>query len=407
MLPRLGFTGLIALAMSVTAAAAGAAPVTVHGMVSQGYLNSSDYNYLTPDTEQGTFSFNEVLVNFTSQIDDKTRIGLQLLGRDLGPQGNGEVIVDWGFGDYRWKDELGFRAGKLKTPLGFYNKTRDVDAVRTAVLLPQSVYSESFRSVSTAVQGAAVYGNLPLGGTGGVDYELCVGAVEMGSSQFLGPDMAALAPGAPMLDYTIENKIAYGGQVIWNTPFEGLRIGGTFSALEADGAGTFALGLPVPWTIGMNIKANSITVVSADYVRDALSLAAEYIRMDVDVTLTNLPFPDGSGGFLPVAAQMEDNRGGYYAQGAYRLGRVVEVGAYYSVHHPDWNDRDGADVSPAYAAWQKDAAFTARFDVTAAWTFKLEGHLINGTGDLDPAYNSGGFATESWTMFAAKSTFNF
>jgi hypothetical protein len=77
------------------------------------------------------------------------------------------------------------------------------------------------------------------------------------------------------------------------------------------------------------------------------------------------------------------------------------------VYHPDWDDRDGAGLSPAHAAWQKDTAFTARLDVTSAWTLKLEGHLMNGTGDLNPAWNADGFATESWTMFAVKSTLNF
>jgi hypothetical protein len=186
-----------------------------------------------------------------------------------------------------------------------------------------------------------------------------------------------------------------------------LRAGGTFSALEAKGLGTFALGLRAPWTIGMDVKVNSVYVLSAEYARDALSLAAEYIRMDIDVNITNIPFPNGGGGFIGVSVPREDNRGGYYAQGAYRFSPLIELGAYFSVYHPDWDDRDGTSLSPAHAAWQKDTAFTARLDVTSAWTLKFEGHLMNGTGDLNPAWNADGFATESWTMFAVKSTLNF
>jgi hypothetical protein len=219
MLPRRRFTGLIALAMSVTAAAAGAAPVTVHGMVSQGYLNSSDYNYLTPDTEQGTFSFNEVLVNFTSQIDDKTRIGLQLLGRDLGPQGNGEVIVDWGFGD-RWKDELGFRAGSSRRP-GILQQDPRRHAVRR---LPQSASTRA----TAGEHGRPGHGslrNLPFGGTGGVDYELCVEPSD-GFVAVSGSDMAALAGCADAGLYD-RNKVPTADRSS-GTPLRGPRIGGTF-----------------------------------------------------------------------------------------------------------------------------------------------------------------------------------
>lgn len=394
-------------ALLATTGTAAAGEVAVHGTVSQGYLKSSEYNYLTPDTREGTFSFNEAIVNFTARVDDKTRVGAQLLGRDFGPAGNGEVMLDWAFGDYHWKDTLGFRLGKIKTPLGFYNKTRDVDAVRTSILLPQSVYTEGYRTVATAIQGGAVYGALQMGSQGSLEYEVFGGTIEMGSTSFLSEQFTGIVGGAPMLTYRIENRQTLGGQLIWNTPAEGLRVGGTYTTLELDAAGAFALGLPAPWTIDMNLEVNHIYVLSAEYARDALSLAAEYTRWDVDFALENIPYPDGMGGLVPVSATREDHRGGYYLQGAYRTSPVVELGAYYSVFHPDWDNRDGADSTPDFAAWQKDVALTARFDVTDNWTLKAEGHFISGTGDLDGSINPDGITEESWNLFAVKSTFNF
>ena len=122
------WTAVCAALALATAGAAEAATVAVHGTVSQGYLRSSEYNYLTPDTRQGTFAFNEGIINFSGQIDGRTRVGLQFLGRDFGPVGNGEVIVDWAFGDYRWRDSLGFRVGKA-APVGLFVETFGTETV--------------------------------------------------------------------------------------------------------------------------------------------------------------------------------------------------------------------------------------------------------------------------------------
>jgi hypothetical protein len=400
------WTAVCAALALATAGATEAATVAVHGTVSQGYLRSSGYNYLTPDTRQGTFAFNEGIINFSGQIDGRTRVGLQFLGRDFGPVGNGEVIVDWAFGDYRWRDSLGFRVGKVKVPLGLYNKTRDVDAVRTSILLPQSVYTETFRSIATAIQGFGVYGNLPLG-SGSVDYEACAGTIEMGSSRFLSDVLSGLVGAAPMLSYTVEDRIGSSVQVIWNTPAEGLRVGGTWSSLDVATVGTFALGAPTPWAINIDAKARSAVVLSADYMRGPAVLAAEYTRYEVDVDLTNIPFPDGMGGLIPVSSGRTDRRGGYYGQGSYRVDPRLELGAYYSVFHPDWRDRDGVDSGLGHRAWQKDLALTVRVDLTANWILKLEGHFLDGTGDVLPELNPGGMDARTWRMFAAKSTFNF
>ena len=38
--------------------------------------------------------------------------------------------ADWFDLDYRWKDWLGLRAGRVKLPYGLYNDTSDIDAAR-------------------------------------------------------------------------------------------------------------------------------------------------------------------------------------------------------------------------------------------------------------------------------------
>ena len=146
--------------------------IDIHGFANQGYVYSGDNNYLNMNTVKGSYEFNEVAINFSTNITDRLRAGIQLLSRDLGKVGNNMAMLDWAYADYRWRDYLGIRIGKIKTPLALYNEIRDVDALRTFILLPQSVYDENVRDFSFAFQGAALYGNLDLGKLGEMEYNL-------------------------------------------------------------------------------------------------------------------------------------------------------------------------------------------------------------------------------------------
>ncbi len=88
-------------------------------------------------------------------------MGIQFFARDFGDQGNNDVIIDWAFADYTWRDYLGFRFGKFKTVQGLYGQGRDIDILRPTVLLPQSVYNENMRDFIVGVEGAGLYGNIP------------------------------------------------------------------------------------------------------------------------------------------------------------------------------------------------------------------------------------------------------
>src|SRR6267142_5985687 len=93
-----------------------------HAFVSEGYLKSSDNNYLA-DSKRGSFEFWEAGINATKQLTDRLRMGIQLFSRDLGPLGDYKAKVDWAYLDYNWKDWLGVRAGRIKLPFGLYNDT--------------------------------------------------------------------------------------------------------------------------------------------------------------------------------------------------------------------------------------------------------------------------------------------
>lgn len=143
----------------------------IHGFASTGYLKSTDNNFLVL-SEEGSFEFNETGLNVTTTLTDNIRVGMQLFARDMGDVGNNDVQLDWAFLDYQWKESLGVRLGKLKTPLGLYNDTRDYDMLRTLILLPMSVYSENARETTASYRGGGLYGAISLGLGGRLSYDI-------------------------------------------------------------------------------------------------------------------------------------------------------------------------------------------------------------------------------------------
>ncbi len=398
---RIGaWTLAVLLAAAAQTGAAELAGLDIHGFISQGFLKSDDNNY-QGDSEDGSFQFNELGINFSKDLSDGLRIGLQLFSRDLGPVGNNAVEIDWAYGDYRWRDWLGARVGLMKMAHGLYNDTRDVDMLRTWILLPQSVYMETTRDYYTRMWGAELYGDIPLPSVGSVNYRALVGsyspdADDSGLSVFI-EDY-----GLPADVQGFDNGVQYNGSLQWHTPLSGLRLGVTHwhqKNFTADVINNVPLGPMVPagTYVGVDIE-NEATVLSGEYVRDDLILAAEFRYRETAYGVAN------------VLPRQSETSHAWYLSAAYRLSSLVELGAYYSESYPNKDDRDGdrfaAREQARFRAWQKDFALTTRLDLSESWTLKLEGHRMNGVADLFAHHNPDGFE-EDWYLFATKMTFSF
>ena len=374
--------------------------VDIHGFVSQGYMKTSDNNYLAGDTESGSFEFNEFGINFSKDLTDKLRIGLQLLARDIGDIGNDDVTLDWALADYHWKDWAGLRVGKIKLPFGFYNEIRDVDTLRTNILLPQSVYNELLRDNIVAIQGVGVYGEIPANVLGSFSYQAQWGTFSVDKDSGPIKYMENLSGGLfSVTDINVDD--AYVGSLQWNTPLEGLRVGGSIFNLsfKSDIKTVAAFGsAPIGTDLVMDTDDMTFYVLSAEYTWDNLVLAAEYLNQKAKSLIQNIS---------PETTQESE---GYYVSAAYRFTDWLELGTYYSVYYPDNDDKNGdklkAQGSPDFGAWQKDLALTTRFDINDYWTIKLEGHRVNGTAQVLASENPDG-VDEDWYLFAAKLTFNF
>jgi hypothetical protein len=357
-------------------------PIEVHGFASQGFILTLGNDYLARDTKKGSFEFSEIGINFTKDLTDTLRVGLQLFAQDLGPSGNYNAKVDWFYVDYRLKDWLGLRAGRLKIPYGLHNEVQDIDSARVPVLLPQSVYPLQGREILFAHSGAELYGFLRSSLLGALEYRVFGGTI------FL--DSESLTPPGAAFDVDIRIPFATGGRLLWETPLNGLRVGGSVERVRLD---TTAF---VPGIAPIEIENRSwLWVASAEYGVGNLMLTAEYSRW---VTEQRSDQPMLSPPIDGVSERA-------YAMASYRVTPWLQPGAYYSVFFPDVDHRAGRENR------QHDLAGTLRFDINPYWLLKLEGHYMAGTaGLLNPLRVGATDISEAkryWAAFFLKTTAHF
>ena len=374
----------------------------IHGFISQGFLKSEKNNFYA-DTKDGTLQFNEFGVNVLAEPTDRLHAGVQFFSRDLGDISNNELEIDWAYGDYRWRDWLGFRAGKLKISYGLYNETRDIDAVRTSIFLPQSIYTEVQRDTFHSLYGVSIYGNVGLQSFGNLSYQFQYGEKDITTDSGVAKAFHDLRSESDIDITSIEINDWFSGSLEWETPLDGLRL--KVWRVQYDFELNFLISEELAQAISQSQKLSfknsndTLSIFSAEYTWNNLVLVAEYSTDDETKYLIGDEDVDDSG-----------RSEGYYIGASYRFNEWFELGTYYSVYYSDVDDKDGkkleAEGEPNYLAWQKDFTVTTRFDINEHWTFKLEGHIVNGAQGFFEQDNPDGLKENSY-LLAVKTTFSF
>jgi hypothetical protein len=373
--------------------------VQVHSFGSQGFAYSNDNSYLTMDTSKGSFNFDDLGVNLSTQITDKFRVGAQGYTRRLGELNKGQVTLDWAVADYRFKPWFGVRGGKVKTALGLYNDLQDVDSISTWALLPQSMYPIDLRGSTIAHYGGDLYGRVRLRKYGKADYTAYGGELPSDPHQgFL------YALSSSFLNTTPYRGPIYGADLKWTTPLKGVLAGASFMSQHPKGggigtAGGSYAGLPFTW----DSKKREISQFYVQYIAKGLHVDGEYHR---DYRHLDIEIPAAHESINP-----EWNARSWYISGAYRFTRRIEVGSYYSFFTPNQNVDTSQPGNHIY-----DKVVTGRFDLKSFWTVKVEGHFIDGYGQVDsargfynfppPGQTSGGIKPQT-NMLLVRTGFSF
>jgi hypothetical protein len=341
--------------------------VQVHSFGTQGFAYSNDNSYLTMNTSHGSFNFDDLGVNVSSQITRKFRVGAQVYTRRLGELNKGQVTLDWAVVDYRFKPWFGARGGKVKTVLGLYNNLQDVDSLFTWALLPQSMYPIDLRGSTIAHIGGDLYGRIPLRKFGNVDYTAYGGVLPSD------PHQGYIYALRSLFKFTTPyvGPIA-GGDLKWTTPLKGLLVGASFMEQHPKGSGIQPPSMLAPTgePFTQDTKKRQISQFYVQYIVKGLHVDGEYHRDYRDEAII----------MHLMTSDIEWNARSWYISGAYRFNHLVEVGSYYSHFAPNQN----VDISlPGNHIYDK--VVTARFDLKSFWTVKVEGHFIDGYGQIDSA----------------------
>jgi hypothetical protein len=358
-------------------------PFDFHGFASQGFLYSGGYNYLG-DTTHGSFKFSEAGLNTSFNPLPRTRIAAQAFTYDMGEAGKYDVVLDYALAEYTFNDSFGIRAGRIRRPQGIYNDNQDVDVARIFVLLPQGMYDARWRDFTVSLDGGEFFGTLPLPHAGSLSYEIYAGLIRPSQDGGLALQIRNNLPAFVNLD-AISSATLFGGQLWWNTPVEGLRIGAAASFLPEV---NFISSIQTPGgpVYPDNRTSALIQQYSAEYLWKAWTFQSEINFYDVH----------------PAAAGVSDTHSfRWYASAAYRFSKWFEAGGYYTQDYEDLDHTSSSRLD------QNDAALTLRFDPKEWWTFKIEGHYLQGTGLLQDNASNPVQSDNGWWLLAVKTTFSF
>jgi hypothetical protein len=299
--------------------------VQIHRVFSQGFLASDQNNYLTMKTSEGSFAFTEMGLNATMSVTDRFRVGAQFYDHNVGELGEWEPQLDWAVVDCKFKDWLGVRAGKVKTALGLYNDTQDIDFLHTFALLPQSVYPLDLHDGTIAHLGGDVYGGIALKRLGSLSYTVFAGHR---SDSVNGGYLYLLRDRG--INMTTYGGLQYGADLRWNTPLKGLLAGISRINEDITGKGIAVCSPAVPiscqafnpnggaGTYQEHSHRDWINQFYGEYTVGNLKFDSEYRRYYRNQIAWN--------NLLDVWA----NNRGWYTAVAYRLSKRVEAGSYYS-----------------------------------------------------------------------------
>jgi hypothetical protein len=261
--------------------------------------------------------------------------------------------------------------------------------------MPQSVYDVRMRDFRTAINGINPYGNLDLQAGGSLEYSAVLGYF----SHPKNGSQSKFIDEVPLFSFkSSNNERTVIGQLIWNTPLQGLRIGHTYNTSKST--------LTVVWD-------PMIAAMSGYDPEQVFESEAEIQVSSVEFTSGNLMLAGEYNTWVTIMdGQKQMNWENWYAQASYRVNPWFEFGTYYSEHYDNKDDRKGENYAQDFRAWQKDLTLSLRFDVSPNMIFKLEGHRIDGVASVFTQDNEHmllypSSMEQNWYMFASKVSFVF
>ncbi len=362
----------------------------IHGFLSQGFLHTSDNNWFGHSDDNISVDFRELGLNGSWRVVPELQLALQLVWRDAGATDRNDLRIDYGVLNYSFFSSestlLGIKAGRVPTPFGLYNDTRDVASTRPGVFLPQSIYFDRNRNIALSSDGGYFYAEQR---TDYGDFVFNIGTfVPRNEDPSFKHSLVGDSPGEFEGDTSWITRLNYewqGGTV---------RLAVTYGEYNADYR-------PEPGSLNFlpgSFKFNPL-IFSAQYNAENWSLTSEFALRKTQIK-----------NFGPALPDLDFTGESYYVQGTYNLTTYLQGLVRYDQLIWNNDDRDGKKFSqvfgvPAYSRFAKDWTVGLRLKVVSSVLISAEYHRINGTGWLATLDNRE--TTQHWDLYTLMVSYDF
>lgn len=361
----------------------------IHGFLSQGFLHTSDNNLFGHSDDNIAVDFRELGINASWRALPELQLALQLVWRNAGQTDEDDLRIDYGVANYSLLSTesslMGFKAGRVPTPLGLYNDTRDVASTRPSILLPQSIYFDRNRNLALSADGGYFYAEHR---TDYGDFYFNIGVINPRTDDpSFKQSIAGNFSGEIIGDTSWVSRVNYE----WNSGQ--IRLAITYADFNADYQ-------PTPNTVNLSpgkFRFNPL-IFSAQYNAENWSITSEYALRQTRFT--------GFGSLIPDSDTTGES---YYIQGIYSFTSYLQGLVRYDHLIWDKDDRDGKRFAndfnaPNYSRFAKDWTAGLRLKVIPSLLISAEYHRINGTGWLSTLEKSN---HQHWDLYALMVSYTF
>ena len=340
-----------------------------HGFLAQGVIQADKSNFINRSGDP-SLALTELGLNGALQLQPNWRVAGQVVYLDGGNRYPDGLKLDYLFVDWALVNQLDWRlnvyAGRFKNQHWIYSSTRDVPLTRPSIVLPQSVYFDTFRDIAVSSDGLAFKASV----------DTAAGHFEMNWS------MGA----TPLSDK--QTRLLLGDQVQGKSRQKYVHQASVFWQPELSN-----------WTLGVSLldsefsyrSAGESPFLDADFVVQRFMLNAQYLQERWQLVAELFQERMDTKGFFAPGFEVQQFGQGGYLQGLFKVSPDFRLNATLDYFVANKDDRRGKQLEqssqgtiPAYFGYQHSISLAASKDLAPRVRLQLEHHWIEGTGRLSP-----------------------
>jgi len=366
--------------------------VQLHGFLTQGFFHSSGNNVYGHSDDSLATGLTEIGLNLTYQPLNNLTFMVQGLYKRSGNVDRGNLKLDHALAELTLfndgESQFGLRLGRVRSPFGLYNETRDVAFTHPTILLPMGLYFDRSRTIFLSADGGQVfvkhnddYGQL--------HFRFFYGMPISDNNEAINSFLALSARG------TVTTKPSFVTQLRYDTNDDNTSLALSYSNTNLKyhaSADDF---------LSSASFSVSPLVISARQVIDDLTLTAEYsLRWNQIASL---------GAAIPARKFISEN---YYLEASYPIMPALQATVRYDVNYQDIKDRTGENAIkkglPNHLAFSRSWVFGLQWNIDNAWMIRADYYKNHGTSWLSQADNSNKRLTvQDWDLFAFQLSYRF